>query len=518
MPHPAGRSTQSTPREGQGLVSSQAPARSHSPHRQGSTAGRPTPGVGLASSQASGDVVPTWAADLLAATASRRAALGVQTRPLTVHTAFSGMGTHSRAMRDTHLAFDDVAAAEPKAHAKAFQRNNALMARHHYDDIRTLISGCPAYCSVCQETCQPPAERADLFVAGFSCQAFSTMRARDMAKTPPHAHRKFEALQLVVDYLLERQPLMAVLENTPGFGRKMDIDGELASGCAWLQQRVNGHYATSWAKLDLKTWVNVRRPRLWLFLVHRSVGGQETADSASRLAAEIEEHRRRLPPHSLQDDFMLQPSDPEWISDVLGGLAGKARQRPKTPTQDAEEAKWQIQAQTVRARLRAQGIQWADAHPLASASLRGLTGTPREREVLQVFLLLACASHGIAPTDTVELESLKHDLFCDISQNLTWLRPASGNVASVFCTESRLVSYGHDRLVLPEEQLAAMGWQLPRQPQSRPVTAGLRSSDVQDLVGESQALPCLAAAIWGMLLATGARVPNLWGGGPNKPL
>ena len=99
--------------------------------------------------------------------------------------------------------------------------------------------------------------------------------------------------------------------------------------------------------------------------------------------------------------------------------------------------------------------------------------------MLQVFLLLARAAHGITQTDTVELESLKRDLFCDVSQNLTWLRPASGNVASVFCAERRFVSYGHDRLVLPEEQLAAMGWQLPRQPQSRRVTSEPHPSSIR---------------------------------------
>ena len=157
-------------------------------------------------------------------------------------------------------------------------------------------------------------------------------------------------------------------------------------------------------------------------------------------------------------------------------------------------------------------MQGSESNPLAAASLRGLTGTEREREVLEVFLMQACFAQGCSLLDDASVQAVKAELVADVSQNLSWLRPEHGGVAGVFCTESRVYSFGHDRLVLPQEQLAAMGWQVPGQPSTRPNCSGLSSTEIQDLVGECQALPCLAAAIWGMLLSASTKVPGLWAG------
>ena len=163
------------------------------------------------------------------------------------------------------MDFKEASSAEPKAHAKLFQINNGLMAQHHYDDLRVLLEGSSAYCASCHKLCQPPPERPDLFLAGFSCQPFSSMRKKHMKATPPNKHAKFDALPLVVEYCMKRQPRLAVLENTKGFGCEMEIDGRRVVGCEWLREQLSSVYFMSWVSLDLRAWVNVRRPRLWIF-------------------------------------------------------------------------------------------------------------------------------------------------------------------------------------------------------------------------------------------------------------
>ena len=421
------------------------------------------------------------------------------------------MGSHARVLQETGVDFKEASSAEPKAHAKLFQINNGLMAQHHYDDLRVLLEGSSAYCASCHKLCQPPPERPDLFLAGFSCQPFSSMRKKHMKATPPNKHAKFDALPLVVEYCMKRQPRLAVLENTKGFGCEMEIDGRRVVGCEWLREQLSSVYFMSWVSLDLRAWVNVRRPRLWILLVHKDTGTQATADAASSFAVEIQAHRSKSSPESLQHDYMLHPGTPDWEREVLAGQAGSLEPR-RRKTSSAVQASWQKQTDKIRAEWKAKGMQGSESNPLAAASLRGLTGTEREREVLEVFLMQACFAQGCSLLDDASVQAVKAELVADVSQNLSWLRPEHGGVAGVFCTESRVYSFGHDRLVLPQEQLAAMGWQVPGQPSTRPNCSGLSSTEIQDLVGECQALPCLAAAIWGMLLSASTKVPGLWAG------
>ena len=461
-------------------------------------------------SSVKGPSVATWAAHILEATKESRAGLGAQLRPLIIHGGFSGIGSHARVLQETGVDFKETASAEPKEHAKRFLSYNGLLAEHHYDDLQTVTTGSPAHCACCHGICHPPPDRPDLFLAGFSCQPFSKMRQKTMKATPPSKHAKFNALALLVEYCIRRQPRLVVLENTKGFGHEMEIDGRKVVGCQWLQDKLSSLYYTSWVALDSKAWVNVRRPRLWIFLVHKDTGSQRTADLAVSFASQVQAHRSQGSPDSLQTDYMLQPGTPEWEKEVLAGQAGSLE--PRKSNSCFAKASWLKQAEKMRAKWRAEGFVGSEAHPLASAALRGLRGTDREREVLEVFLIAACLARGVCPLDEASTTAVKAELTADVSQNLVWLRPEHGEVAGVFCTESRVYSFRHDRLVLPQEQLAAMGWQDPGKPATRPSVAGLSSTDIQDLVGECQALPCLAAAIWGILLAANTDVPRLWAG------
>ena len=99
--------------------------------------------------------------------------------------AFTGLGSQSRMWRATGMRFRELAAVEPKLHAKAFMRANGLLAEHHFDHIRTLIDGGMAECARCGKECQAPEERPDFFAGGFPCQPSSTPRRSNTKRLEP---------------------------------------------------------------------------------------------------------------------------------------------------------------------------------------------------------------------------------------------------------------------------------------------------------------------------------------------
>ena len=91
-------------------------------------------------------------------------------------TSCNGLGTQSRVMKDMGIEYRELAATEPKEHAKEFMKRDGLLAEHHFNDIRALIQGGHAPCFVhpyVREGCEVPIERADLFAGGFACQPTS---------------------------------------------------------------------------------------------------------------------------------------------------------------------------------------------------------------------------------------------------------------------------------------------------------------------------------------------------------
>ena len=147
-----------------------------------------------------------------------------QLRPLLMVTAFSGLGSQSRMWRDTGLDFRELAAADPKEHAKQFVKRNECMAEHHFDDIRSLIRGGRAPCFVHGHDCEVPQERADFFAGGFACQPTSSRRA-SRSRIRAEDHPLFETARLTVEYHLARKPRMSLLEQTMGALQEDVFDG-----------------------------------------------------------------------------------------------------------------------------------------------------------------------------------------------------------------------------------------------------------------------------------------------------
>ena len=144
------------------------------------------------------------------------------------------------------------------------------------------------------------------------------------------------------------------------------------------------------------------------------------------------------------------------------------------------------------------------------ANLQGMWDTKREIKVLEVFLISSCLQQGLSPATPDDLKKTSQNRTADISQNLSWLRPDRGHITGVFCTESRVYSFAEDRLLHPVELLGSVGWKTST---TGPNINGLTVAELQDLVGECQALQCLGAATWALILAVGSALPGAWGNG-----
>ena len=67
-------------------------------------------------------------------------------------------------------------------------------------------------------------------------------------------------------------------------------------------------------------------------------------------------------------------------------------------------------------------------------------------------------------------------------------------------------SFEHDRLVLAEELLRSHGWQIGAKV---PDCTGIKERELQDLVGEMQAVQTLSVVLWSTMIAMAPRLSGL---------
>ena len=456
---------------------------------------------------------PDWASLLMHLVRLERSRLGKQARALKIHSGFAGMSSHARVLAELQIQYREIAAAEPKPAAKQFVRDNHLLAEHHFNDVQCMIDG--GWCCVCMQRCVLEPERPDSYTGGFSCQPFSQMRSGRQSRTrvPPEQHPLFKNAVLQVKYLRKVQPRIALLENTSGIAHESSYGGTVMSGIDWLREQLQDLYHIEFVDVDLLPWLFMRRRRCWIFCIHVDVGSAEVAREACRLTTVIQQRRALHPPAHIAE-FMFAPESPEWLSQVRSGLAGSL-----APVGgEVVDAAWHRQVTEQRERWHQSGFNGHDSHPLVHAALRGLSTRPRERAVLEVHLIQACWDMGGSPKNPEDIALAKKVLVRDCSQNVRGIQGAActkrdlhGNTTSLacssICTSARLYSYQWDRKILPEEILRALGWQTPRYSVN---CHSIATHDLQDLVGECQALPNLGAAIMALILSCGKCMPGLW--------
>ena len=425
----------------------------------------------------------TWVRHVENVTQKARSKLGRQMRPLMHDSMYSGTGSQAMVFRLTGVAHVDSHGAERKVHARSFARLQGLEPQVYYKSVEQMV----------KEARAPEDDgyvRSDLFTAGFPCQPWSYMKR---SLTDPTAHDGYIEFMRTLQYIRKTLPRLCLLENIIAFCNHQ-------SGLAVLQSELGHMYHIQVFYLNLNVWIDVKRPRAFIGCLHKGVGELSDLASAAGWVHLIEDAISSR--DTLEQHLFVVGSD-RWKSKVLLDLSSSEY----GPRQNQKDPAWERKAKAVRDALAAHGRGWAiDARPLATARLRGMSGTDRQRSLLESVLLMRCHVLDLDPTVTSQCDAAKRGLKWDISQNASMSDIGSLRTTEISCpcTGAILYSFEFDRVVHPEELASAMGWI-----ELRPMPS-LTRHELMDLLGESQALQPLGAITWALLLGVSHRMLGLW--------
>ena len=168
---------------------------------------------------------------------------------------------------------------------------------------------------------------------------------------------------------------------------------------------------------------------------------------------------------------------------------------PLKEKRTAKEPKWRQCSQDIR---KASG--WSlSAQPwttLKGIQLRGVKRLPRVLDLIDTAWM---PRTGCAALTAEQVLELRKGFWVDYSQNHD--RQPWGGVRCL-TTSTSLYSFERDREVLGIEHIFQMGW-APSE-----IPSEMTDSELKDLAGEAQALPCLCCAIYALILA--ADLPSFW--------
>jgi len=140
--------------------------------------------------------------------------------------------------------------------------------------------------------------RADLFVAGFSCKPFSTLRPRRFEKNSVEDHVESHLFPDIVQHIRMNEPRLFFLENVVGWALTSRLDG----GDSWMARHMAmlddlGKYETTFLKLDLLRWADARRERFYVVGCHRDMC--PTAQALAEFERLVDDARGRAAPEDI---------------------------------------------------------------------------------------------------------------------------------------------------------------------------------------------------------------------------
>ena len=393
-------------------------------------------------------------------------------KPLIVHSMHTGPNSFRMFCRMANIEIKDAVGSEQRPHAHVFLTRNRLQPEHLHRDCAEMIEhgrtpGEAGYC------------RADIFVSFLPGQPFSRMTRRS-TRLSPQDHPLYKEFEVVCEYINKTEPKTCLLENVNKLSMML------------LREALGNKYHIAHSMVDQTDWTDSRRSREFIWCLHKDCGSEEVARAAANLAYDIGFWRRGTKPEAVEQHLHIVGT-PAWYS-----VMSQVDQRGKfNVTHSRQSRAWETEVLRNREMLRQVGRPWANEHPLADAKLQGLTGTERQRAVLEAVFLTHCHINGLDPCDPEQFMLAKHGLKWDISQNVhhTNYQALRHCVCSCLGTTGLLYSFEEDRLVHPEEILSSFGW--PADVECR----GLEWMQIQDLAATSPTVQAIGVSTMALILS-----------------
>ena len=448
------------------------------------------------------DVARHWPETLNTLLLANLGPRGTQRRPIRLQTGFSGTASIVKMLRCMGVDVVEDCAVEKKDHAWEFCQRNGLLPGCWFKDMSQISERGQGKCRIHDQDCKLPANKPDLYVAGFPCPPYSRQRHGSNIGENRRSHPDFAKAGWTIKHMARVRPRMAVLENVPDFD--MLAQGDSVSACTeFCDDLKKIQYESAVVCLDLAAWTQASSERIFILcvdaaeesvVVPRGLPLASIPSRAKEVAERMQKQVESMPTTPIQA-FCATPGSEEWFEHVS---MLETTADVDEPSLEESERSWMRQATAIRARWAKRGLWHCDTNPWTDPpsgprpSLRGLPTpvTPRKIEVLNLAFLWGAYHKGLSPVDETARATIAEGLIIDLSQNPS--RHRWGYSFKRVCRRSRPYMYSIDRMITPYEGFRIYGWPPPD-------LSSITSSFAWDLLGDSVALPPFALAVMPLL-------------------
>lgn len=241
-------------------------------------------------------------------------------RPIQLHTMASGTGAPAVGLHLMGIPFTEMLACDPKPSTfKALQcwhEHGVPFPVHHLDTVESVLAG-SGPCKVHGQTCRVDVGSTDILVAGFPCAPFSQQRPKRFTGTGWRDHPETHVMFDICRAISRLEPKLVVLENVPGFlmdATDSPLDCLLSCVNAASENPSSPMYTLDRRMINSKLWLDASRDRVFMLLVHRSLG-PTVLKSAMSLLDTVLGYCAKQPPVGMND--MLMPEHSTVLAESL---------------------------------------------------------------------------------------------------------------------------------------------------------------------------------------------------------
>ena len=183
-----------------------------------------------------------------------------------------------------------IAASEMSTAAKKYiQHHHADTVGHLFDTMEEHISG-TGKCATCRKCCTIGVMSSDILVAGLCCHAFSMLRHRKGNTASSQCAESHPGYVIVFKVFFEmldtRKPKSFLVEEVVGFTHRIPGTSTTYLEAFTEMASERGYHVRS-MRMDARLWSEWPRPRVYIFGILNSLGGNAAADW---VATCIQEH------------------------------------------------------------------------------------------------------------------------------------------------------------------------------------------------------------------------------------